>query len=80
MLGGPRPKSEANRDLLLKHPDLAEELRKLYRMQDPSQWHGYLPPERDEFDRPNRSRYRERLVQLLTEARRRNAENAPSEE
>lgn len=73
---GKRPRSDANRALILRHPDLEQQLRDLLGMAKSiptTAWSGYVPPEVDEHRRLNRSRYRAGIVALLEEARRREA-------
>lgn len=73
-MGKPTERPAANeerRRLILAHPDLAERLRKLYGMKSADQWWGYIPGPLTELNQPNRSHYREELLKLLAEAKRR---------
>lgn len=72
--GGDNPRGKANRELIMRHPDLAEKLRKLYGIHESlplESWSGFVPPALTEHGSINNSPYRAGLVALLAEARRR---------
>lgn len=71
-----RETAAANRAAVLAHPDLAERLCQLYRLKSADMWTGYVPPAYDETGAPNRSPYREQLLDILAEARRRESGGA----
>ena len=73
-----RETTTSNRELVMKHPDLAERVRVLYRLGRAENWNGYVPPalrpanENNTVD-VNRSPYRAELLEILAEAHRREA-------
>jgi hypothetical protein len=69
------PSRKVNRAMVLKHPDLIAELRKPpCSFKSPENWGGYLPPDRDSNGVRNGSIYRQQLVAVVEEARRREAQ------
>lgn len=68
-------RNRRQRDLVLKHPDLADRLvGKLVGYSKPENWNGWIPPSRDSNGALNNSPRRRVLVDIVTEAERRELE------
>lgn len=61
----------ARRTRVLAHPDLAARLARTLRLTRASNWNGYVPPGTDSAGRVNTSPIRTALVEIATEAMRR---------
>lgn len=62
------------REAVLNHRDLSERLRALFQLKRPDVWNGYVPPRIDHDNTYNDSPYRAALVEIVTEALKRDGE------
>lgn len=60
------------RSAVLSHDDLSERLRALFQLKRAEMWNGYVPPRIDHDNTYNDSPYRAALVEIVTEALKRN--------
>ncbi len=72
LLDASRNSATRYRAAVLDHPDLAARLCSAFGYTDARQWKGYVPPRLDDGSRYNSSPSRAVLVELVTEALKRN--------